>query len=734
MSKKLPITVSLEAYNPFIPGNPDDSGFPAAILRYTVKNKTADTVETTIAWSIFNPISNFHEPEKRSNLRGWGLGHNVNQGRNEGDVGGLFLFCPTCSADDVCFGSLALTTPEPDILLMPYFRRTRGLAVFWDAFSKTGSFPRREHGQTNEDELSAGAVGVRLTLKPRETKAATFYLTWYFPNFQKYWGKPEEGECCSTAGHGSGTRPCWKNYYAAQFSDAFDVAVRLHARESELYWHTKRFHDALFSSTLPPYVLDAISSQIAILKTPTVLRLSDGTFYGFEGCSPTKGCCEGSCTHVWNYAQALPFLFPSLERSMRETDYTQNIREEGSMCFRLQLPLGSKPTEYYPCVDGQLGGIIKTFRDWKICGCDDWLKRLWPSLTRALEFAWVEWDPDTDGVITGRQHNTYDIELYGANPLSACFYLGALSAGAEMAEHLGENEKAEKYRMLLQKGSSWIEQHLFNGEYYFQDCDAQDSHPYQFGSGCLSDALVGQWLARIAGLGPVLDKTRIRKTLKAIIKYNWRPSMKDHACAQHTIVCALNDESGLLVCTWPYSERPAVPLRYHDEVWAGIEYQVASHCIMEGLVDEGLRIAKAVRERHDGFKRNPWDQYECCGGHHYSRVMSSYGLLIALSGFVFDAGKAMIGFDPKIHAENFTTFWSLDGAWGLYRQTRRKSEIRVLWGNLRLARLVLPSLPNCSLRIRIGRETFATRSDSKGYIRLPETRIIEEGGRISVLH
>ena len=521
------------------------------------------------------------------------------------------------------------------------------------------------------------------------------------------------------------------------------MAVKLHKKERDLHAETKRFHDALFSTTAPPYVLDAISSQMAILKSATWLRLTDGTFYAFEvggwtagsrlrGSTTIAGCCPGSCTHVWNYQQALPFLFPSLERSMRTADYTYNMREKGSMAFRIELPLGSKPNTFFPCADGQLGGIIKTYRDWKICGDDGWLKRIWPQVKQALEFAWEDWDANKDGVIDGVQHNTYDIEFVGPNPLTAFFYLGALGAGAEMAEYLGEHRRAEEYRGVAAKGGQWVEDNLFNGEYYVQRYDPRKAPQYQFGRGCISDALLGQWMAQLAGLGYVIDKARLKKTLKSIVRYNWRPSLREHACGQQ-LVCALNDDAGLLVCSWPHGGQPKVPFAYYNEVWAGIEYQVASQCIMEGLVKEGLIITKAVRDRHDGVLRNPWDQFECCGGHHYARVMSSYGLLLALSGFTFDRVHRAIGFEPRINAGDFRTFWALDGVWGTYRQRSATAELTVLWGTIELDRLDLPPFAGRrAVRIRVGKRTVNGTVDGKGSLALERTVKLKAGDILRV--
>jgi hypothetical protein len=129
---------------------------------------------------------------------------------------------------------------------------------------------------------------------------------------------------------------------------------------------------------------------------------------------------------------------------------------------------------------------------------------------------------------------------------------------------------------------------------------------------------------------------------------------------------ALNDERGLLLCSWPKGGRPPLPFVYSDEVWTGIEYHVASHLIYEGMIEEGLTVAKAVRDRYDGLRRNPWDEVEC--GHHYARAMSSWGLLPALTGFSYSGVEKRLEFAPKINAEDFASFWSTGSGWGRFAQ------------------------------------------------------------------
>src|SRR5699024_4900701 len=122
-----------------------------------------------------------------------------------------------------------------------------------------------------------------------------------------------------------------RNFYATRFEDAWSVAEYMMRHFKRLKRDTDAFHTALFGSTLPDYVLDAISSNITVLRSPTCFWLEDGRFLGFEGCADDEGSCDGNCTHVWSYAQTLAFLFPKLEQNMRRTEFMEEVEPDGKM-------------------------------------------------------------------------------------------------------------------------------------------------------------------------------------------------------------------------------------------------------------------------------------------------------------------------------------------------------------------------------------------------------------------
>jgi len=238
-----------------------------------------------------------------------------------------------------------------------------------------------------------------------------------------------------------------------------------------------------------------------------------------------------------------------------------------------------------------------------------------------------------------------------------------------------------------------LDELLWNGEYYVQKVDetSQAAAKYQYGEGCLSDQLLGQWFAEVVNLGKLLPPSHIRTALRSTFRYNFRTSFEEFPNTQR--IFAINDEAGLLLCSWPKGNRPALPFVYSDEVWTGIEYQVAAHMIYEGMVKEGTAIVEAVRARYDGRRRNPWDEVEL--GHHYARAMASWSLLTAFSGFHYSAPEREMRFRPRHRSDGFRCLFTAGTSWGTYSQAlnrpRLDARVMVEEGQLDLNVLRVPS-------------------------------------------
>ncbi|MBN1345143.1 MAG: hypothetical protein JXQ73_20785 [Phycisphaerae bacterium] len=690
--KHLPVRVELEAFNPFIPLNEKDSGLPVAVLRYTVTNPGKRLVDVSVVGSLQNAVGQDGQIPRTAccgPAAKTGLGANRNEYVELPNLAGLRMTGSKYAPDQPPFGSMALATlyDGQKTYLTDWAEPGWWDACqrFWDDFSDDGRLDNaRASGDPSPDgQTHQASLGCIATIPPRAKRQFTFLIAWHFPNRVNTWNTQ-----AAVAGK------IIRNWYATQFNDAWDVCRYVADEFDRLESQTRRFVDTLAAGTLPPAVIDAAGSQASTIRTNTCFRAEDGRFYGFEGCSDHVGCCPMNCTHVWNYEQAVAHLFPTLERTMRLTDFEHNTEDDGFMTFRTLVPLCEdlRGSGDLAAADGQMGCLLKLYREWQLSGDRQWLARLYPHAKRALEYAFNHdgaWDADRDGVMEGVQHNTYDIEFRGPNPMMSALYLGALRAMAAIAREMNDPQAADDYDKLFASGSAKLDQTLWNGAYYVQKDVDVTKRKYQFGQGCLTDQLLGQWFCHVAGLGHVLRPKRVRKALRSIFKHNFRESLADHASVQRAY--ALNDEAGLLLCTWPNGGRPPFPFPYADEVWTGCEYQLAAHLIYEGLVDQGLRIVQAVRDRHDGLRRNPWNEFEC--GSHYARAMSSWSLLTALSGFAYSAPEQRISFAPRITPRDFRCLFTTGSAWGLFTQKQKArtltATIDVRYGELPLRQLDL---------------------------------------------
>ena len=670
----VPVDARLCAYNPLIPVDPDRSGIPVIVLSYELTNKTNEPIEAAICGSVENFIGSDGsngKPQNNENLH-------ITENQNGQHLQGILL---RSNGVNVCaeqWGTIALsTTAQTGVTYRTAWADLSWgdtLLDWWDDFIADGQLDNRQSPDINNPQAS---LAVKATIPAHSTYTITFLLTWHFPNRQIW--SPKVGLPTPTCENGScASDTNWSgNYYTTQYLDAWDVAIQTMRQLKDLEQETVLFVKSFCESSLPQVVKEAALNNLSTLRSQTTFRSHDGHMYGWEGCGDKAGCCHGSCTHVWNYEQATAFLFGGLAMSMREVEFSTTMRENGMMIFRAPLPYGSESEWIGAAADGQMGCIMKLYRDWQLSGDDNLLRRLWPNAKKALEFCWIPggWDADRDGVMEGCQHNTMDVEYYGPNPQMAGWYLGALCSAIEMARYVGDTAFADECQRLFNSGSQWIDSQLFNGEYY-------EHHIYpptlevpiaeglrlgmgainmsdpdlQLGTGCLVDQLVGQFFAHVSNLGYLLDRKHVQLTLKSIMRYNYKSSFSHHF--NHLRSFVINDESGIVMATYPHGNRPRRPFPYYNEVMTGFEYAAAIHMLYEGQISDGLKVIKSIRNRYDGLRRNPFDEAEC--GHHYARAMASWAAVLALTGFHYSAVNKSMAFALKEGSH----FWSTGYAWG----------------------------------------------------------------------
>jgi len=661
----VPVDAELTGWSPFVPLNADDSSLPAAALEYTLTNRTAKPVEL---------VYSFHAAQFMA-----AQGTENHRVVRSGTRTGFVLDQPAVEHQPWVRGAFSATIDYPGATVdCAWFRGGwfDPMTMVWKSVEE-GAVIERE--PLTEGKPSPGAsLYVPIVLQPRESQTIRVLLSWYVPDTNLTVGTPAEAPK---------TPQYHRPWYAGRFGDMDEAAVYWADHYTRLREESAKFSDAFYGTTMPEAVVDAVAANLSILKSPTVLRQTDGRLWGWEGSQDTAGSCHGTCTHVWNYAQAVPHLFPELERGVRQTEFEEGQDEAGHQNFRVPLPIQSADHDFHAASDGQLGGIMKTYRDWKISGDSSWLRRLWPKTKQSLNYCIDVWDPDRTGVLVEPHHNTYDIEFWGPDGMCSSIYLGALKAASLMAQALGED--AAEYDELYRRGRAFMEKELFNGEYFEQrivweglrtpsptsglqawnvdysqeaiDLLQREGPKYQYGQGCLSDGVIGAWMAEVCGIGEILDRDKVKSHLLSVYKYNLKRDLTGHANPQRPGF-ALGEDGGLLLCTWPRGGKLSLPFVYSNEVWTGIEYQVASHLLSLGCVEEGLDIVSVCRSRYDGATRNPFNEYEC--GHWYARAMASYALIQGWSGIRYDACDKTLHISPRV-AGDFSSFLCTASGYGI---------------------------------------------------------------------
>jgi len=707
-----PLKIQLTGWSPFIPTDDDNSSLPVGAIEYKFTNTGKSTVEAVFSFNA----KNFLRADKGNNSirpfqNGFVLTEAGTPGIAAGDAGKIFR-----SDFAICTDDAATVTDHC------WFR-----GGWWDPFTMAWNAVKNGEAKSvppADKDAPGASLYTPFTLAPGKEKNIRLMMAWYTPDSGQTHGTmgirkencdAAEG-CCNSPSDilldkydNNFDGKYFKPWYSSRFKSVEEVAEYWKQHYDTLKKNSILFKNAFYNSSLPPEVIEAVAANLTILKSPTVMRQFDGRLWNFEGCGDSGGCCHGSCTHVWNYAQAIAHLFPALERSLRHTEFCESQDKEGHQNFRATLPIQPADHNFHSAADGQLGGIMKVYREWRISGNNEWLRKMYPMVKTSMDYCIRTWDPRHKGVIEEPHHNTYDIEFWGPDGMHVSFYLGALKAFIAMGSFL--NKDVSDYKELAAKGKSAMETALYDGEYFIQqikvegltaknpateksfggaysqeakDLLEKEGPKYQYGKGCLSDGVLGAWIGRMCGLDDSIDAAKIKSHLLAVHKYNLKENLGEHANPQRPSF-ALGEEGGLLLCSWPKGGKLSLPFVYSDEVWTGIEHQVASHLMMVGYVKQGLEVLRTSRNRYDGRIRNPFNEYEC--GHWYARALSSYGYLQALTGVRYDAVDKTLYADSRVG--DFTSFLSTETGFGTVSLAAGKLSVNVVYGNIDISKKII---------------------------------------------
>jgi len=684
----IPVDVKMEVYNPLIPMDLKNSAIPCAIFRITVKNTSNNNVNISLLASQQNAVGfdGYGKIQGENSRNFSGYGSNVNEIISDSTSTSLKMTGAN--------GSMQLSAYETG---MTYTSSWDNLKEIFEDFSKDGSLTGLSKAKSpTEGETVDGAIAKYFTLTPGQERKITFVLSWHIPG----------------GIFGRSDIPEWSNFEGEQYenwwTDANDVDNYVKTYFNTLDSTTRLFHDTLYSSKIPRYAIDRISSNLCVLKSPTVFWAKNGYFGMWESTS-NKEEWFGNCKHVYHYAQAIARIYPELARKIM----VQNLNTQTEAGL-----LPSRDGELGNALDGHIGTILGIYREHLLTDNNEWLDEVWIKTKKAMDHIIKTYDSDNDGMFTGAYANTLDCSTSGTNPWIGSMYLAALKACTNMADIVGDIESKDKYNNIFTIGSLNQDAKLWDSKlnYYVEKSDNIQG-ARSIGNGASIDMFLGQWWSNQLDLGQIYPKDRTLTALSEIyINNKFTDTGSDFKYKYRDFLGA--GDTGWMMIKYP-GEAPENSAHYHDEAMTGFEYAFAATLLQYGMTKEGLDIVNCISKRYDGRFRgsdevtiannatvfgtgSPFGEDEC--GDFYGRALSSWSILTAIQGYSYDGPKQSIGFKPIWKSADHASFFTTSNAWGLFTQTQSNGEqvskIEVKYGITYIKNIIL-TIPNLQIASNI---------------------------------
>ena len=672
ISKDLPVEITANVYSPFIPLDEKKSGLPCTVYSFSIKNNSQKTVSLSILGWLENKVSIRSigtEDIRRNEV--------LSEGKLKTVQGSIKLNGSLLQLQEPDFGTLAIASLDGNSKAMTDLQLPVSLASFSQQNEKFTE-------KANNQQLVA-SVCAEYQIKPSATVQAHFSIAWHFANLKLNQAIQDRGR-----------------YYANWFSSASEVLTYVHQNFSSLSTESKLWKNTWFDSSLPWWFLERTFSNISTMATTTAHRFRSGRFYAWEG----VGCCEGTCTHVWQYAQAVGRIFPGIERDTRERiDLGLSLQPDGMIWYRGEVVKTA-------AIDGQAGTILRIYREHQMSADKQFLTKNWEKIKLATEWV-IRQDKNQDGMEDTPIENTLDAVWDGEIAWLVGLCIAAVKAAGAMAGEMKDSDFEKICNEYVSKGSRNMEEKLFNGEYFIHRPDEIKGRE-KLGSynTCHIDQVYGQSWSHQVALGRIIDKEKTLKALQSLWKYNFTPDVgpyiKERTGGRPY---ALAGEGGLVMNTnpkneeRPYGDNITWQLGYFHECMSGFEHQVASHMMAEGMTEEAMVITRMIHDRYHAAKRNPFNEIECSD--HYARAMASYGTFITACGFEYHGPNGHMAFDPKLNPEKFKAPFTSAAAWGSYAQERETQKLQasllVQYGELSLNSFSMVTLHRVSnILVKLG--------------------------------
>ncbi|WP_052496090.1 GH116 family glycosyl hydrolase [Pedobacter lusitanus] len=671
-SKNFPVIVHLRAYSPFIPLDASDSALPLTILKLEIKNISRSPAQISLLGWMENGANKLTGKEN--------TGKRINTVLSGPETTSIFSrFEASANLKQTTdSGTMCFTLHKP--------KATAQASInLWPVEEKHFNLPEIQNAMVTAPDKLVGAIGISQDVEPGQSLHSDYSVSWHFnqpnPGLKKLVKNAEAGF-----------------YYASRFKDALEVSQYLSTHYKRLTHTTELWSKTWNDTSLPHWFMERTFLNIGTLATANTYRFADGRFWSWEG----VGACAGTCTHVWQYAQAVARIFPELERGLRQqVDLGTGFKEDsGAIMFRGE-------NETHPAIDGQAGTILRFYREHQMSADDTFLQHNWPGIRKAVQFMLAQ-DKNGDGMTDTPMENTLDAIWEGEIAWIVGLCIAAARAAQAMAEEMNDTGFAEICANYVENGSKNMEKELFNGAYFIHRPDPiQGRRKLGSYNTCHIDQVYGQSWAFQVGLPRILSKEKSVAALKALWKYNFTmdvgPYIKTHTGGRPY---ALAGEGGMVMNTNPHNEpKPfgedvSWQLGYFHECMSGFEHQVAAHLMAEGMTEESLILTRVIQDRYHAAKRNPFNEIECSD--HYARAMASYGTFITACGFEYHGPKAYIRFAPKWNKQNFKTPFTSASGWGTYQQQKnglkQVHQLNLKYGHLQLQQLSLEKVENGQIK------------------------------------
>jgi len=679
--KNVPVDVVVRAGGIFIPLDADNSAIPATVFSIHLENKSGEKIKAAITGWMENgahKLTAKAEDGVRQNKI-------VQQDSYSAITGAFSIHNPEAikqrDAGTTCITYVGEAT------------RLNTDAHPWPVDEAFFTLENREMSTGKEagDKL-VGSICTEASIEAGGHHEARFIISWHFNHGLAKLDRLNEIK----SGY----------YYGRRFKDASAVGIYVAQNFEKLFGQTLLWQQTYYDATLPHWFLERTLLNIGTLATANTYRFANDRFWGWEGVNT----CEGTCTHVWQYAQAMGRLFPSLERDVRQrTDMGIALQENGGIIFRAEY-------ETRPAIDGQAGTILRMYREHQVSADDQFLKRNWEQVKKAARFLLAQ-DKNGDGMTDTPMENTLDAVWEGEIAWIVGLCIAAVKAAQRMAEEMNDQAFAKTCKTYVEKGCQNMASHLFNGEYFIHRPDpAQGRKKLGAYNTCHIDQVYGQSWAFQVGLGRLWDREKTRSALRALWKYNFAPDVgpyiKTHTGGRPY---ALPGEPGMVMNTnpqneaQPYGEDITWQLGYFHECMSGFEHQVASHMMAEGMTDEALVLTRAIHDRYHASRRNPFNEIECSD--HYARAMASYGTFITACGFEYHGPKGYMRFAPAWNKDHFKAAFTAAEGWGSYEQhyseEKQQHHIYLKYGSLQLNMLRIEKENARSVAVKLNDQPVA---------------------------